>query len=197
MTKWNIWWRTFYCYLFFDCYSLTDFNSEMQQLRVLIWCRSVHFQFKFDLVSYYFKVFIFKVENPNLRTSGSWRRPVCLLIAVLFRNNLMYLLNARDVVDSQFLQGKLQLLVICCSGSVHHLLLSAGWSLQSTTMCYIISIHNSRTKPIKKMKYFTNMYPNSPCHLCGPAPAVWWAFPGSSSTPSSNKTDNQHNIHTN
>lgn len=43
----------------------------------------------------------------------------------------VYLLNARNVVDSQFLEGELKLLVICCSCPVNNLLLSACWPLQA------------------------------------------------------------------
>lgn len=40
-----------------------------------------------------------------------------------------YLLNARDVIYSQFLQGELELFVIGSGRSVDHLLLSAGGTL--------------------------------------------------------------------
>lgn len=76
------------------------------------------------------------VDNVDPRAWLLWRWAVCLLLSVHFRQNLLYLFNARDVVDSQFLEGELQLLVICCSCSVHHLLLSAGWPLQRTRMSY-------------------------------------------------------------
>lgn len=60
-----------------------------------------------------------------------------LILRIADSKEFIYLLNAWNVVDSQFLQGELKLLVICCGCSVNNLLLSACWALQSTILnCY-------------------------------------------------------------
>lgn len=54
-------------------------------------------------------------------------------LAARWRNYLYYLLDTRNTVHAQFLQWKLQLLIICCSCPVHHLLLPACWPLRGKT----------------------------------------------------------------
>lgn len=82
-----------------------------------------------------------------------------------------YLLDARDVIYSQFFQGELEFFVIGCGRSVDHLLLSAGGTLSKQNTIHV-SVRNYSYLNINTLIkfqwgfYITSSYLSTNADLC-------------------------------